>query len=814
MRVTSGSFLVALFASVAHAQHQPSASELQRSIERLSTVANVLYVAAHPDDENTRLLAWLVEDQRVHAGYLSLTRGEGGQNLIGSEQAPLLGVIRTQELLAARGIDGAVQLFGRERDFGYSKTPEETLAIWGKEEALGDVVWAIRRFQPDVIVTRFSPDGRDTHGHHAASAMLAVEAFKLAADPKAYPAQLKWVQPWQAKRIVWNRGTWGNPSPDELKGFLKLDLGGYDPLLGVSFGEVAARSRSMHKSQGFGASPSRGPAPDYFKVLDGAPMQRSLLDGVDTTWARVDGSERLRELLKKARAEFDGTRPWLSIPTLLEAGDALDALSEFPWKAHKRAELTEVIAACAGLFVDATAAEPTALPGGEVKVTLTVLNRTPVALSLGGKPLVADQPFTLQHVETLPATTPTSNPYWLREEPGAGRFTVGDQQLVGLPDEPAPLSMKVKITAGKHELTIERPVTYAWTDPVQGERRRPLEVLPPVTLDARAPLLVFPDATPKELRVVVRASRGAAAGTVEPRPPAGFTVEPASLPFKLAEADASQELVFHVRPPPKVLGESLGGTLALQATLGGGTTITRGALRISYPHIPIQTLTPPAQVKLVRFDLKRSKTRIGYIAGAGDEVPAALRQAGYEVTLLSVEAALREPLDHFQAIVTGVRAFNVEPRLAQAHARLMDFVQRGGTLIVQYNTQNRISKVASQLGPWPFNISQDRVTDENAAVERLDPAHPLWHLPNPIGEADFAGWVQERGLYFADTWDPKYQPLLSMHDPGESAKRGGLLWAKHGKGIFVYTGLAFFRQLPAGVPGAFKLFANLLAHGR
>jgi LmbE family N-acetylglucosaminyl deacetylase len=827
-----GATLVALFGSTAHARRQPGGAELKRAIERLATVGNVLYVAAHPDDENTRLLAWLVEDQKLRAAYLSLTRGEGGQNLIGSEQAPLLGVIRTQELLAARGVDGAEQLFGRQRDFGYSKTPEETLAIWGKHESLADVVWAIRRFRPDVIVTRFSPEMRDTHGHHTASAMLALEAFKLAADPKAYPEQLEHVQPWQAKRIVWNRGVFGGASPDELKGFMKIDLGGYDPLLGVSFSEVAARSRTMHKSQGFGASPSRGPAPDYFRVLDGAPMERSLLDGVDTTWARVKGSEKLRELLAKARATLDIEKPWLVIPTLLEARRALEALPDNPWKSDKRAELDEVIAACAGLFVDATAGEPSTIPGGEVKVKLTAVNRTPAPLRLAhvdlveaGKPtarkidksLATNQPETTEATFALSATTPPSNPYWLDEAPEAGRWSVRDQMLVGLPEQAPPLVARFYFEHGadKQLLQIERPVGYAWNDPVSGERRRPLEVLPPVSLDPRAPLLVFPDGNAKDLRVVVRASRGAVAGVVKPEPPAGFTVEPPTLPFKLPEANASEELVFRVRPPAHVDGESLGGALKLTATLDGdGSTVSRGVQRIEYPHIPIQTLTPPAQVKLMRFDLKRAVTRVGYIPGAGDEVPSALRQAGYEVTLLSPDALLREPLDHFQAIVVGVRAFNVEPRLAQAHQRLMDYVQRGGTLLVQYNTQNRISKIGSPIGPWPLDISQDRVTDENAAVERLDPKHPVFHSPNPIGEADFAGWVQERGLYFADKWDPKYQPLISMHDPGESPKKGGLLWAKYGKGIFVYTGLAFFRQLPAGVPGAFRLFANLLSHGR
>ncbi len=349
-----GAALVALWGSAAGAQSmslkQPDAAGLLREVERLAVVGRVLYVAAHPDDENSRLLAWLVEHEKISAAYLSLTRGEGGQNLIGPEQAPLLGLIRTQELLAARDIDGAQQLFGSERDFGYSKSPEETLAIWGQHDALGDVVWAIRRFQPDVIVTRFSPDDRETHGHHTASAILALQAFRAAADPKSYPEQLAYVQPWQAKRIVWNKGMFNvRPGAEAPAGFIGLDIGGYDPLLGDSAPEIAARSRTMHKSQGFGATAQRGHAVEYFRVLDGEPIKTSFLDGIDFSWARVPGADKLVQLLAQARAQFELSRPAASIPALLEADQALDALPDNPWKKEKQAALQELIAACAGL---------------------------------------------------------------------------------------------------------------------------------------------------------------------------------------------------------------------------------------------------------------------------------------------------------------------------------------------------------------------------------------------------------------------------------------------------------------------------------
>jgi LmbE family N-acetylglucosaminyl deacetylase len=805
---------------------QPDAAVLLRDIERLSTVGRVLYVAAHPDDENTRLLSWLIQNQKVRAAYLSLTRGEGGQNLIGPEQAPLLGVIRTQELLAARSIDGAEQFFGEERDFGYSKTPEETLSIWGKEDALGDVVWVIRRFRPDVIITRFSPEDRQTHGHHTASAMLSLEAFKLAGDPKAYPEQLKTVSPWQPKRIVWNKGVFGPGNPADVAGFAEMDVGGYDPLLGVSPGEVAARSRSMHRSQGFGSSPLRGPVSEYFRLLAGAPFQRSFLEGIDLSWSRVPGSEKLRQGLSEVRARFDPHNPAASIPALFDTYDALDALPDSPWKPDKRAELTRVISACAGFFADATSDETTAVPGTDVKVMLTALNRSPAAWSLHSvrildhetvldRGLETNRPVTIDQTVRLPPNSALSTPYWLVEQPSPGRWTVHDPTLAGLPEQPSPLLATFVVTAGPRRLEIVRPVAFAWTDPASGERRRPLEVLPSATLNPSEPLLMFPEGVSKELRVTVRATRGALSGVVQAEAPTGFRVEPVSQPYAVADINTVQELTFRVQPPER-LGDDGVAASGVVRFLGAPAPDARPAAwrsvtRIEYPHIPTQTLAPLAEVKVVRFAMKRAVSRVGYIPGPGDEVPAALRQVGYEVTVLSDAALEREPLDRFQAIVIGVRAFNTNPRLPQFHARLMEYVERGGTIIAQYNTNNRISKITGDIGPWPFSISQERVTDEKAAVERLVPAHRIFTAPNRIDDADFSGWVQERGLYFADRWDDHYQPLLAMNDPGEPPRKGSLLVAHRGKGVFIYTGLSFFRQLPAGVPGAYRLFANLLS---
>ena len=810
-----------------------SAAELLRAIERLSVVGNVLYVAAHPDDENTRLLAYLNGERLLRTAYLSLTRGDGGQNLIGSEQGPLLGLIRTQELLAARRIDGGEQYFTRARDFGYSKTPAETLQIWNRDAVLADAVWVIRSLKPDVIITRFPTQGLETHGHHTASAMIAQEAFRAAADPSFAPEQLAHVGVWQARRLVWNRSLWGRPAGDDLSGFLKLDVGGYNPVLGVSYGEVAADSRSMHKSQGFGAARSRGPGPEFFQPLLGDKTPpKALFDGLDLTWARVTGGARLVQLLKQAAKEFEPRHPEAVIPTLLQARAELTRLPPSPWQEPKLRELNDVIAGCAGLFVEVSASDHSVVPGGELALTAVVQNRSATTMRLrelrlpGGVTVAADralpagEPVQLEKTLKLPAATALSNPYWLSEAPEKGIYRVRDPLLIGLPENPPALvaELQLELRGGKggaetFPLSVRRPVLYKWTDPVAGERYRAIEVMPAVMVNPEAPVLMFPDGKAQELRVRLKAGKDKATGTVRLELPAGYTAQPATIAFQLDTKGAEEEVRFQLIPAPRpqALTAAESGVLRVIAEVDG-ERLARGLTRIDYPHIPIQTLFPQSSVTLCRFELNKTRLHIGYIAGAGDEVPAALRQVGYEVTLLDEEALLRQPLGRYGAIVVGVRAYNTNPRMPFYYKRLMDFVAAGGNLVVQYNTSNRLSKVSGPIGPYPFDISSDRVTDENAAVTVALPAHRLLHSPNRITDADFTGWVQERGLYFADKWADKYEAPLSMHDPGEAEKRGSVLIARHGKGAFIYTGLAFFRQLPAGVPGAYRLFANMISY--
>ena len=795
---------------------QPDAGRLERQLDRLLVVGNVLYVAAHPDDENTRLLAFLSNGLLLRTAYLSVTRGDGGQNLVGPELGPGLGLIRTQELVAARALDGAEQLFTRARDFGYSKSPEESLSVWGPE-ALADVVLAIRRFRPDVVVSRFPVGGMDTHGHHLASARLAVEAFALAADPSYMPdAEHRRLGPWRAKRVVWNQAAGWGATEAELAPFPRLDAGGYDPWLGLSYGELAADSRSNHRSQGFGAPRRRGPAVEFFKPIAGEPMISSPLDGVTLDWSRVDGSARLVEELRRAREAFRASTPEAAIPGLLAARAELARMPANPWKEEKLAEVEAAILACAGVFAEAVADRPSTAPGSALPVTATVLVRRPAPVRLvsanvagrevaSGRNLPLGQPLEVKEAVQVPADAPLSNPSWLVRPPGPGHFEVADPARIGLPEDPAPLEAEFVLAFGEETLRVRRPLVHKWVDPVLGERYRRVEVLPAVTVDPHGSLLFFPDAGARELAVTVRSVPGAA-GTVSLELPKGFSASPAEAPFRL-EAGGEATVSFRVVPPQGAAQ----GTLRAVATVSG-RRYDRGLRRVDYPHIPVQTWLPLAEVQLTRADVLRLGRRIGYVPGPGDEVPEALRQAGYQVTLLSPDQLRDEPLDRFDAVVVGARAFNVEPRLAGLRPLLLAYVEAGGTLVVQYQTSNWVSGTPPNPGPYPFTIGRLRVTDETASVEA--DGHPVLSRPNRIGEADWAGWVQERGLYYAESWDGRYETPLSMHDPGEKPTRGGLLVARVGKGVFVYTGLAFFRQLPAGVPGAYRLFVNLISLGK
>lgn len=826
MRRLKVALAIALFITPLAAEAKNTA-ELQLALRKLNVVGTALYVAAHPDDENTAMLAWLANERLYRTGYLSMTRGDGGQNLIGDEKGPLLGIIRTQELLSARRIDGAEQMFTRAIDFGYTKNPEETLAFWDHQKVLADTVWAIRRFQPDVIFTRFPTTGEGGHGQHTASALLAVEAFKAAADATKFPEQLRYVTPWQSRRIYWNRFSWRavDPNAPEIQSALKVDLGTFNPLLGRAYTEIAADSRSEHKSQGFGSAERRGSILNYLTLIGGEPAASDPFEGIDTSWARIPGGEAVGKLLSQAADHFDAKNPAKSIPPLLQALDALDRLGASDatrnnhWIDLKRAAIQDAIRECAGIAIDVAAADSSVVPGQPINVSVSVVNRSDYPFTLStvasrhanpgkapGTPLRNNQPVKTEITIQVPADYELTRPYWLTETPSKGLYSVTGQELVGRPENSAPIPVVVSLDDNQmHTLIFTVPVVYRWTDPVKGEQTRNVDVMPPVVAMIDGSVHLFPDTKSKEITVKLRGFTADVKGSVRLHAPAGWKIAPASAPVALAKKGDETDIRFTVTPP----SADSNAELRAEVVLDGATSPTYALTNIDYPHIPAQRILSSATARIVRSDIKRSGSRIGYIAGSGDEVPDALRQAGYAVDLLSDTDLDRADLSRYDAIVAGVRAYNTRKRLRGLQSKLMNYVSNGGTYVVQYNTTDELATDA--IGPFPFKLSRDRVTVEEAPLKVLRADHPLLNTPNKIGAKDHEGWVQERGLYFVGERDPKYAAIFAAADPGEKESEGSLLYARHGKGVFIYTSLAFFRQLPAGVPGAYRLFVNLVS---
>ncbi len=814
-------------------------AEIKLALEKLNVLGSVLMIAAHPDDENTALLAWCARGRKLRTAYLSLTRGEGGQNLIGSEQGERLGLIRTEELLAARRIDGAAQLFTRAIDFGFSKSAEETLAKWGRERILADVVRTIRGFRPDAIILRFSGTPRDGHGHHQSSAILAREAFDAAADPARFPEQLRDLRPWKTRRLLYNVFAFRPEQEKEAAaqpGRIEIDTGQFDPVLGYSYSEIAGMSRSMHQSQGMGSAERRGPAKNYLLVTAGEPATRDPLEGVDTTWNRVAGGAGIGRILGEAARGFDLDHPEKPVPALRNARALLAGLAAAgpaagndPWIEIKRSELDEAIALCAGLWLDAEADTASPIPGRTFQVHLTAINRgnLPAALMGGrvagvpGTPALDRLPVPLAHNRPMrdslsvktPEEQPYSQPYWLKKPPESAVYALGPGESAEAAENAPLMTAHFRVQVDGEEIEIARPVLHRWVDRVRGELTRMPAVTPPVAVEPGRTAMIFPDASPRRLEVQVRAQAARATGELRLEAPPEWKVSPASQAFAIAEAGEQAALSFLVTPP----AASGRARLRAVATIGG-REVANGVTVIDYPHIPPQTLLPPAVVELVRADVRGLARRVGYVMGAGDEVPQALEQLGCQVTLLGAEDLARGDLSRFDAIVTGVRAYNVRKDLRASQQRLLEWVHGGGTLLVQYNVLEGgffggDPKLLARIGPYPLRIGRERVSVEDAPVRLLNPAHALLESPNRITAADFDGWVQERGLYFATEWDPRYEALWESGDPGEKPLAGGTLYARLGKGAYIFTAYSWFRQLPAGVPGAFRLFANLLSAG-
>jgi LmbE family N-acetylglucosaminyl deacetylase len=796
------------------------AGRLAHAVDRLAVTGRVLYVAAHPDDENTRLLAYLANARHLTVAYLSMTRGGGGQNLVGREQGELLDVVRTEELLAARRIDGAQQRFTRMRDFGYSKSAKETLDTWGHDEALSDVVWVVRTFQPDVIVARFD-ENPPNHGHHTASAVLAREAFAAAADPKRFPEQLTGgVAAWQATRLVRNVSSFRDEPPPE--GAWALDVGTYDTRLGLSYGELAALSRSQHQSQGFGVPGDRGAVVERFVTLAGPAPKDDLLDGVTLGWERF-GAEAgpVVRAIDEARKLLTRDEPDRALPALLAAHAALESLPDAPRVRDARASLAQVLAAVTGLFVRATSPRPGVVPGQPVELSVEVVLRRPVDVKLvrlafpdgtlqeiGAALAPVDRKIFKREI-TVPAAAPISVPYWLEEQSLPGRQRVADARRIGEPRGPAPLRVTATLEASGRTFRIDAPVQYMWTDPVRGERLRETLVVPPATVTPMRDAAMARNGRAAPVALRVRSARDAVKGRVTLSAPPGWRVDPAAIPVDLAKAGDEALVRFDVTPKPGSAAAELTPAVEID-----GKSWSVLAHVIDHPHIPVQVVLQPARIRVVPLQAEIPDGLIGYVEGSGDTVADDLSHVGLAVATLDDEALRSADLSRYRAIVIGIRAYNTRDAVRSQHERLMRYVEAGGTVVVQYNTQSRLGPLEGAIGPYPLEIGRGRVTDERATLTALDPAHEILTTPNRIEPSDFDGWVQERGLYFAATWDPRYVPIFAAADAGEEPLTGGLLFARHGKGRYVYTGLAFFRQLPAGNPGAYRLFLNLLGAGR
>jgi LmbE family N-acetylglucosaminyl deacetylase len=817
--------VLAGFSGMSHAADLPTGAGIRQQLHSFNTLGSVLYVAAHPDDENTQVIAYLARGRGYRTAYLSLTRGDGGQNLLGSQLREQLGVARTQELLAARRVDGGRQYFTRANDFGYSKDYRETLQIWDRQAVLADIVYVIRAFRPDVIVTRFSPEPGPTHGHHTASAVLAVEAFRLAGDPQTFPEQLGRLTPWRPIRIVHNVGlgaAGGNAPGEDETGVVKLDVGGDNSVSGESFAAIAGRSRAMHKTQGFGVNPPAwvvGSKIERFRPLGGEPATQDLMDGVDTTWNRVPGGAEIGRLTETAIARFNPDDPAASVPELLAIRRRLSALSSNPVVIDKRRQLDDIIRACLGLEVETVVDQPEVVPGETMKMRHTAVVRSgfPVRWTAvrypsirrttpGGAALHANRPVVRRATQVLPATTPPSQPYWLRREGTDGLFRVDDPSLIGLPENPPAFPIEYVFELGGQTLVVSgEPVAAA--DSANPAMRRRLEVIPPASLRFVSNVQLFAPGATRPVTVELTAARAGVAGTVGLEAPRGWIVSPAAQRFRQGTPGASELFTFTVTAPPEP------GTTRLEASVRiHGARFDTQRVEIRYAHIPFQVLQPAATMKAVSLDLAIRGRRVGYLPGAGDDVAGSLDQMGYAVTPLTGASLTPDTLRTLDAVVIGIRAFNTRKDLAERLPALFAYVEGGGTVIAQYNQSDGLSP--DWLAPFRLHISRDRVTDEHAPVTILEPDHPALTAPNRITAADFEGWVQERGLYFPDQWDERFIPILASGDPGEKPLQGGLLVARHGKGYFVYTSLAWFRQLPEGVPGAYRLFANLVSLGQ
>lgn len=825
-------FVFLLFSFIVKAQTPAtySTTDIYLRLQKLQVLGSVLYIAAHPDDENTRLLAYLSKEKLYRTGYLSLTRGDGGQNLIGNEQGIELGLIRTQELLSARRIDGAEQFFSRAYDFGYSKKADETFRFWNKEKILSDVVWIIRKCKPDIIITRFPGDERAGHGHHAASAILANEAFVAAADPNRFAEQLTGegkVEVWQAKRILWNTFNFGGNNTTAADQF-KTDVGIYNAMIGKGYGEIASESRSQHKSQGFGVPMQRGTSIEYFTTTGGTPPRTDLMDDIVTNWSRVEGGAEIEAMINAIIQQYSFAHPEQSVNALIGLYAKVKSMPTSYWQQKKLQEIQQLIEACTGLFAEAFTGNVYAVEGDSLKINLSFNNRNKAivavqkieTLVLGqnneyrslwdssfNKALPFNENVNLSKSLFVPANIPVYQPYWLQEGMPEGSFKVSNRQLIGKAETDPSFIAKVYLTINGEKFVVTRTIFHKYTDPVKGELNQPLSILPPLVAEIDMTNRMMMNGKPISGKINFTSHKAGVSINLKQniQAPVGCNIQFESDTLYFADANQTKSVNYTLS------GNGKGSISISQINNQNSNDAIKILHRIRYDHIPEINYFSDAQINIHPVSMKVVGNKIGYIAGAGDKVPDALTQMGYKVTLIDEAGISAEKLKQYDAVITGIRAYNVYDYMYSKYNDLMDYVKNGGNLIVQYNTNNQLAGINKFIGPFPFTISRNRVSDETVPVTINLPNHSVMNFPNAISTNDFEGWVQERSIYQAEQTDSNYVAPFTMNDMGEKPSNGSLIIGKYGKGNFVYTGLVFFRQLPAGIPGAYRLMANLIA---
>lgn len=796
------------------------AAGIYKEINTLKRLPKVLYFAAHPDDENTGLLSWLVNQQYINTAYLSLTRGDGGQNLIGSEQGAALGLIRTHELLEARKVDGAKQLFSTAIDFGFSKNPEDTFKQWNIDSITADAVWIIRKFKPDVIITRFPPTSAAGHGQHSASAIIAAEAFKAAGDKNRYPEQLTHLDVWQPKRLVWNTFRFGSTNTTNENQF-KVTVGQYDPLLGMGYGELAGVSRSLHQSQGAGTPSVAGTTTEYFTSVLGEPIINSLFDGIKLNWTDLQRSD-IDQAIDLLIEQYDFLKPDLSIPNLLNLRKLIRTLNDEQLKKEKLSAIDHIILSAAGFMAEMITNKSEALAGEELNFQLNIISRSTSPLSIQkiqlpsdvkelNTTLNSDSLTSFNFQITIPNDAEIAEPYWLKyPQKSASQYNVKVDSLIGLPLRESPLNAKLTLYIQDESFEVSVPFSYKKLDPIKGDVVEPLRIIPDVNIKFSQSLFFQKEGSPIKLGVNIYSHKNITNGilTIKNNDQILSSLKNINLS---ANTDTTIEVLIN---SDKTKNFSNAMDNSLKAILEvSGKLYNKNQELIRYNHIPTLQYFTPANTRLMSGDLKVKAHKIGYIQGAGDFIPDFLRMAGIEVTILNDnDFSNAKNLAEFDAIIAGIRVINVEKRMPHWMSILNQYIHDGGTLIMQFNTLQDMS--TTKIGPYPFTIGRDRVTEETAEVQFLDPNHPLLNYPNKITTSDFQGWVQEMGLYFPTSWDKQYIPLFEMHDTGEEALTGSTLYTSYGKGHFIYTSLSFFRQLPMGNKGAAKLFFNMISIGK